>query len=105
VATAARRREFALQRLIGSTAPQILRMMTIEGAFVATAGTALGTLITAATLMPFNIALKGAPTPAGPSWIYLSIVAAAAALTFLATLLPTALAFRAQPVEAAAVPA
>ena len=105
IATAARRREFALQRLIGSTRPQILRMMTIESLFVATAGTALGTLIAAATLIPFNIALKGAPTPAGPSWIYLSIVAAAAALTFLATLLPTALALRAHPVEAAAVPA
>jgi putative ABC transport system permease protein len=103
IATAARRREFALQRLIGSTRAQIARMMTIEGLFLATAGTALGTLIAAATLIPFNIALKGAPTPAGPTWIYVTAVVAATALTLLATLLPTALALRAHPAEAAAV--
>jgi putative ABC transport system permease protein len=39
IATAARRREFALQRLIGSTRAQIVRMMTIEGLFLAAAGT------------------------------------------------------------------
>jgi putative ABC transport system permease protein len=103
IATAARRREFALQRLIGSTRAQIVRMMTIEGLFLATAGSALGTLIAAATLIPFNIALKGAPTPAGPTWIYITAVGAATALTLLATLLPTALALRAHPAEAAAV--
>src|SRR5262249_39190346 len=53
IAPAARRREFALQRLIGSPRAQIVGMMTIEGLFVATAGTALGTLIAAATLIPF----------------------------------------------------
>jgi putative ABC transport system permease protein len=103
IATAARRREFALQRLIGSTRAQIVRMMTLEGLFVAAAGTALGTLIAAATLIPFNIALKGAPTPAGPTWIYITVVVAATVLTLFATLLPTALALRAQPREAAAV--
>jgi putative ABC transport system permease protein len=92
-----------LQRLIGSTRAQIVRMMTIEGLFLATAGSALGTLIAAATLIPFNIALKGAPTPAGPTWIYITAVGAATALTLLATLLPTALALRAHPAEAAAV--
>jgi len=103
IATAARRREFALQRLIGSTRAQIVRMMTIESLFIAAAGIGLGTLIAAATLVPFNIALKGAPTPTGPTWIYISVVVAAAALTLLATLLPTTLALRAQPVEAAVV--
>src|SRR5262245_30022203 len=103
IATAARRREFALQRLIGSTRAQIVRMMTIEGLFVATAGTTLGTLIAAAALVPFNIALTAAPTPAGPTWIYITVVVAATALTLIATLVPTALALRAQPVEAAAV--
>src|SRR5262249_7618118 len=103
IATAARRREFALQRLIGSTPAQIVRMMTIEGLSLAPAGTALGSLIAAATLVPFNIALKGQLTPAGPTWIYTSVVVAAIALTVLATLVPTALALRAQPAEAAAV--
>jgi putative ABC transport system permease protein len=102
VATGARRREFALQRLIGSTRGQIVRMMGIEGLFVAIAGTALGTLIAAATLGPFNLALKDSPTPGGPAWIYLTVIAVATALTFIATLVPTALALRARPVEAAA---
>jgi putative ABC transport system permease protein len=78
-------------------------MMAIEGLFLATAGTALGTLIAAATLIPFTIALKGAPTAAGPAWIYITVVVAASALTLLATLLPAALALRARPAEAAAV--
>lgn len=102
LATAARRREFALQRLIGSTRSQIARMMGIEGLIVAIAGTALGTLIAAATLVPFNVALTGSPTPAGPAWIYLTVIATATALTLLATLFPTAVALRARPVEAAA---
>jgi putative ABC transport system permease protein len=102
LATAARRREFALQRLIGSTRGQIARMMGIEGLIVAIAGTGLGTLIAAATLVPFNIALKGSPTPAGPAWIYVAVIAAATVLTLLATLFPTAIALRARPVKAAA---
>jgi hypothetical protein len=53
--------------------------------------------------VPFNIVLKRAPTPAGPTWIYITVVVAATALTLFATLLPTALALRAQPREAAAV--
>jgi putative ABC transport system permease protein len=101
-ATAARRREFALQRLIGSTRGQVVRMMGIEGLFVALAGTALGTLVAAATLVPFNLALKDSPTPAGPAWIYLTVISLATALTLLATLVPTALALRARPVEAVA---
>lgn len=104
VATAARRREFALQRLIGSTRGQIMRMMSIESLFVALAGAALGTLIAAATLIPYNLALTDSPTPAGPAWIYLTVVGLATALTLAATLVPTALALRARPVEAAVVP-
>jgi putative ABC transport system permease protein len=102
IATAARRREFALQRLIGSTRGQIVRMMGIEGLFVAIAGAGLGTLIAAATLVPFNLALKASPTPAGPAWIYVTVIAAATALTLFATLVPTALALRARPVDAGA---
>jgi putative ABC transport system permease protein len=91
-----------LQRLIGSTRGQVVRMMGIEGLFVALAGTALGTLVAAATLVPFNLALKDSPTPAGPAWIYLTVISLATALTLLATLVPTALALRARPVEAVA---
>jgi putative ABC transport system permease protein len=102
IATAARRREFALQRLLGSTRGQIARMMGIEGLFVAIAGTALGTLVAAATLIPFNLALKDSPTPAGPAWIYLTVISVATTLALVATLVPTALSLRARPVEAVA---
>lgn len=41
--TAHRRREFGLQRLIGSTRGQIMRMMTVEALLVAVIGSVLGT--------------------------------------------------------------
>ena len=56
VATAERRREFAVQRLIGSTRSQVMRMMIMEASFVTLAGIMLGGVVAVATLAPFNIA-------------------------------------------------
>jgi putative ABC transport system permease protein len=99
--TTRRRREFALQRLIGSTSRQIVRMMTVEGVLVAINGIVLGTAIGAAVLVPFGLAADGSPMPHGPWWIYLAVVVGALVLSVGATILPTVAALRAPAAEAA----
>lgn len=101
VTTAGRRREFGMQRLIGATRDQTLRMLTVEAAMVAVIGVVLGTFASIATLMPFSIVTLGRPVPAGPFWIYLAVVAAAVLLAFAATLLPGRRAMAGRPAEAA----
>ncbi|MCQ0021391.1 ABC transporter permease [Actinomadura madurae] len=63
VATAARRREFALLRLVGATRRQVLRMLRLEAAIVLGTGIAAGTLIAAVTLLTFAAAVTGLPLP------------------------------------------
>ncbi|GAA4241302.1 ABC transporter permease [Actinomadura meridiana] len=63
VATAARRREFALLRLVGATRGQVLRMLRLEAAIVLGTGIAAGTLIVAVTLPVFATAVTGLPLP------------------------------------------
>ncbi|MEW2354872.1 FtsX-like permease family protein [Spirillospora sp. NPDC029432] len=104
VATAERRGEFALQRLIGSTRGQVMWMVSVEALVTALVGIVLGTAVAAGALVPFGLALDGSVLPGGPAWIYLAIVGAAVALTFATILLPAAVALRARPVEAAVAP-
>jgi putative ABC transport system permease protein len=99
MATAARRREFGLQRLTGSTRGQVLRMMGVEGLLVTGIGVVLGTIVSATTLVPFSLVVKDSPLPSGPLWIYLAVIGTAALLTVAATLLPTWLTTRARPAE------
>jgi len=102
IATGERRREFALQRLIGATHGQIIRMVGVEAVLIALGGIMLGAVVSASTLIPFAIAVYGSPWPSGPLWIYLAVIGGATALTLLSTLLATTYVLRAQPVEAAA---
>jgi putative ABC transport system permease protein len=104
VATTERRNEFALQRLIGSTRGQVMRMMSVEASVTALVGIVLGTAVAAGALVPFGLALDGSVLPSGPGWIYPSIVGTAVALTFVTILFPTWVALRARPVEAAVAP-
>ncbi|WP_166350432.1 FtsX-like permease family protein [Phytoactinopolyspora limicola] len=104
VATAERRDEFALQRLIGSTRGQVLRMMSVEASVTALIGVLLGTAVAAGALIPFGLALDGTILPSGPGWIYPVIVGATVTLTFATILFPTWVALRAAPVEAAEAP-
>ena len=103
IATRERWREFGVQRLVGSTRGQVMRMMVAEAALVAIAGIVLGTLASAATLIPFSLAMSDRLLPSGPIGIYVAIVGVAAGLTFLSTLVPAWLATRPSPVDAAAV--
>lgn len=102
IATGERRREFALQRLIGATHGQIIRMVGVEAVLISLGGIILGAVVSASTLIPFAIAVSGSPWPSGPLWIYLVVVGGATALTLLSTLLSTTYVLRSQPVEAAA---
>ncbi|GAA3984178.1 FtsX-like permease family protein [Actinomadura viridis] len=63
LATAARRREFALLRLAGATRRQVLRSLRLEAAIVLGTGAATGSLIAAVTLMSFATAVTGLPLP------------------------------------------
>ncbi|MFG3107544.1 FtsX-like permease family protein [Streptomyces tendae] len=103
VAAAERRREFALQRLVGASEGQVMRMMTVEAILVALLGVVLGTFVGIATLAPFGIGLDGSWMPRGPVWIYLSVIGFAVVLTLAATLLPTRAALRNRPAEVLAV--
>jgi putative ABC transport system permease protein len=104
LATARRRREFALLRLTGSTRAQVLGMMTLEGVMVAVIGIVLGTAVSTTTLVPFSFAASDSLLPSAPPWIYLAVIGTAAVLALAATLLPTWGALRSPPAEAAAAP-
>jgi putative ABC transport system permease protein len=105
MATTARRREFGLQRLTGTTRGQVLGMMAVEALMTAVIGIVLGTIVTAATLLPFTLVTDGSVVPSGPIWIYLSVIGTATVLTLGATLLTTWLSLRPRPAEAAVAPA
>lgn len=97
--TLRRRREFALQRLTGSTRAQVLRMLTTESTLVWLTGITLGTLVALACLLPFSAKVSGSSLPTGPLWIYLLIVATAGALTFLSTHIPATTTLRHSPTQ------
>jgi putative ABC transport system permease protein len=97
--TLRRRREFALQRLNGSTRSQVLRMLTTESTLITLTGITLGTAIALACLLPYSARVSGNAIPTGPIWIYLTVVAAAAVLTFTSTLIPATTALRHSPTQ------
>ncbi|MFL9683526.1 FtsX-like permease family protein [Streptomyces sp. KL110A] len=59
VATASRRRELALLRLIGATRRQVLSMLRLETLLVLGTGTIVGALVAALTLLTFALAVTG----------------------------------------------
>ncbi|MFJ3123747.1 FtsX-like permease family protein [Streptomyces sp. NPDC086993] len=59
VATASRRRELALLRLIGATRGQVLTMLRLETCLVLSTGAAVGSLVAAVTLLTFGGAVTG----------------------------------------------
>lgn len=104
MATVRRRREFGLQRVTGSTRGQVLAMMAVEAALVATVGVVLGALLSTATLVPFSLAVGDSPVPSGPLSILLGVAGVAGVLTMVATLVPVWFATRGRPVHAAVAP-
>lgn len=103
MATTQRQREFALQRLIGSTPGQVLRMVVLEAVLIALIGIALGTVIAMATLVPFAVAIDGSLIPPGPTWIYLTVVGSALLITTTTAALAGLFALQRTPIVAASV--
>ena len=106
MSTTARRREFGLQRLTGSTRGQVLRMMTVEAGH----GDGDRRVPRARSsrprrLVPFTLVTDGSLLPNGPIAVYLGVVGAAAVLTFGSTLGSTWVGLRTRPAEAAVAPA
>ncbi|SDE21197.1 ABC transporter permease [Auraticoccus monumenti] len=99
--TTARRREFGLQRLAGSTRVQVLRMVGLEGAIVSVSGIALGTAAALVILVPVSLKRLDSVLPAGPPWVFVTIAAWTVVLTLAAMLLPAWRATRGRPAEAA----
>ena len=69
--TLRRRREFALQRLTGSTRAQVLRMLTTESTLVWLTGITLGTAVALACLLPYAATVSTSsfpPARCGSTW-------------------------------------
>lgn len=98
----ARRREFALQQLIGSTRQEILRMVTLEALAVAVIGVLLGIILSSISLVPFSIAINGTAFPTGSWLILIGVLTTAIVLTVLVSLLTATRALHARPIEVAA---
>ncbi|PSL05956.1 putative ABC transport system permease protein [Haloactinopolyspora alba] len=97
----ARRREFGLQRLAGSTRGQVMRMAGLEGAIVSVSGVILGTAAAAVIVVPVSIKRLDTVLPAGSPWIYASMATLTILLTLGAMLLPAWRVTRGRPAEAA----
>ncbi|MCA2219372.1 FtsX-like permease family protein [Jidongwangia harbinensis] len=83
-ATSYRRREFAQQRLAGSTPAQVLTMVAAESALLTVTGVGFGTAASVVTVLPFSVARIADASPSLRPGPYLLVVAVATALTFAA---------------------
>jgi putative ABC transport system permease protein len=102
MATAERAREFALLRLVGASKRQVRSMIRTETQITVAFGLTIGTLIAASGLAAFNYSLIGSAIPSVPIRIYGALLATYALLGFAATVLPTRLALRMNPITAMA---
>jgi putative ABC transport system permease protein len=88
LATGARRREFALLRLVGATRRQVLRMLRLEALIVLGTGAAAGSLIVAVVVPAFATAVTGLPLPAVSPLTCAAILTAVTGSGAAAVLLP-----------------
>ena len=98
MATTERGREFATLRLIGASSGQVRAMIRGETLITVAFGLVMGTLIVIPGLVVLNQGLTGSLVPSVPVGLYAVLVGGYAAITFAATVLPTRLALRADPV-------
>lgn len=103
VAVLARRREFAVQRLVGGTRRQVMRMLFVEGGIVAVASIVLGTVISAFTVIPMAISV-GLIVPSGPLWVFLAVILAVFVIVWPVTFVSAGVAMKRKPIEAVSLP-
>jgi putative ABC transport system permease protein len=102
MATAARSREFALLRLVGTATRQVRRMTRIESVIVVGIALVVGSLAALPPLVGVSIGMTGSPVPTIAPLAYLTVVAVTALLGLLAIGIPTRLVMRTRPVHALA---
>ena len=102
MATAARSREFALLRLVGTGRRQVRRMTLIESLVVIAIAVVVGSLAAVPPLVGLSLGMTESPIPAITPLAYLGIVGATGLLGLLAIGVPTRLALRARPITAIA---
>jgi putative ABC transport system permease protein len=96
----ARRREFGVLRLSGTTRVQVLRMVRLEQAFLLGLSLVIGVAIAAATLLPMVKGITASPTPYIPLSGWVVVIGGTLALSALATVIPVRRVLRMRPVEA-----
>ncbi|MEU0877371.1 FtsX-like permease family protein [Lentzea sp. NPDC005914] len=99
MSTAARRREFALLRLVGTGRRQVVRMMRTEALLTVGLAAVLGTAVAALPLTLLAIGFTGVPLPSGPAWVYPAVLAGAALLGLVSIGVSTRLSLRAKPID------
>jgi putative ABC transport system permease protein len=102
MATAARSREFALLRLVGTGTRQVRRMTRIEACIVVGIALVVGSLAALPPLVGVSLGMTESPFPTVAPLTYLAIVGVTAVMGLLAIGIPTRLALRARPVHALA---
>jgi putative ABC transport system permease protein len=102
MATAERAREFALLRLVGASKRQVRAMVRAETMIVVAFGLTIGSIVAAPGLAAFSYSLTGSAMPSIPLKAYGALLGAFALLGFAATVLPTRVALRMDPVKAMA---
>jgi putative ABC transport system permease protein len=95
-----RRREFAMLRLAGTTRRQVLRMVSLQQAFLLALALALGLAIAAITLIPMVKGTTGSTAVYIPPTGWASVLGGVALLGLGATALPVRRALRMRPVDA-----
>ncbi|WP_086662017.1 FtsX-like permease family protein [Lentzea kentuckyensis] len=99
MSTAARRREFALLRLVGTGRRQVVRMMRAEALVTVGLAAVLGSLVAALPLTLLAIGFTGVPLPSGGITVYLGVLAGAALLGVVSIAVSTRLSLRAKPID------
>ncbi|MFI8422308.1 ABC transporter permease [Streptomyces sp. NPDC085479] len=94
MATADRRREFALLRLAGAQPAQVLRMLVWEAVLVSAVALSLAAVVGLAVLVPLSLSLTGSPVPPLPAGPLAALALAAPALTAATTTLVAATSMR-----------
>ncbi|WP_424640581.1 FtsX-like permease family protein [Embleya sp. AB8] len=103
MATSARRREFALLRLVGTTRRQVLRMLRWETGMVVLLAGGLGTAVAYATLTAYSLGMTDRAVPYAPPLTYAAVLVAAAGLAVVATVVPGCAALRGNSAEVISV--
>ncbi len=102
MATAERRREFALLRLVGAGKSQVTGMVRIEAGVVIMIAAVLGSAVAVPPLVGVSLGLseRADPIPAVDPLVYLAILGVTAVIAVLSMIIPARRVMRTRPIDA-----